>query len=246
MPYALRPALREPWPYFALAFAVAAAGFWPSFFAVLPSIDAPRLIHGASATAWMVLPIAQAWLIRSRRRRLHRAVGYFSLALAALVVISGLQVVQHMVLRNIDDFQIRRIKFVLLDLTGLALFCVFLAAAIWSARKRDVGLHVRLLACTALIPLEAALERLLHNLLPSIVPDLHTGLYAALFSMEAICVALIFAEWRLDRIRWPFAALLTYYVALHVVASPVAASPAFQEFSWWFAGLGAAASPMGN
>lgn len=239
---AQRSAFREPWPYFALAFAVAATGFWPSFFAVLPSVDAPRMIHGASATAWMLLPLVQAWLIGTRRRRLHRAVGYGSIGLAALVVFSGLQVVQHMVLRNVDDFQIRRIKFVLLDLTGLALFCVFLGAAIWSARKRDVGLHVRLLACTALIPLEAALERLLHTFFPSIVPDLHVGLYAALFSMEAICAGLILAEWRLDRIRWPFAVLLTYYVAIHAVASQVAASPAFQEFSAWFARLGSTAS----
>jgi hypothetical protein len=66
--------------------------------------------------------------------------------------------------------------------------------AIASARKRNIALQVRLLACTVLIPLEAALERLLMNAFPALVPNLHVALYAALFSMEAIRVALIVAN----------------------------------------------------
>ena len=109
--------------------------------------------------------------------------------------------------------------------------------AIASARKRNIALHVRLLACTVLIPLEAALERLLTNAFPALVPNLHVALYAALFSMEAICVALIVAEWRTGRVRWPLPALLTCYVVMHVTATPIAALPAFQQFCTWFARL---------
>lgn len=227
----------QPWPYFALACILVAAGFYPTFYAVLTTLDTARLLHGSAATAWMLLPLLQYWLVRSRRYEAHRLVGYASLALAALVVVTGLRVVQTMVLRNIDDFQIRRIKFVWLDLSGLILFCCFLGLAIYFARKRRIAMHVRLLACTVLIPLEAALERLLMNLFPALVPDLHTGLYAALFSMEAICVALIVAEWRAGRVYWPLPTLLAYYLIMHVTATPIAALPAFQQFCMWFAHL---------
>ena len=188
----LQASWHSPWPYFALACILVAAGFYPTFYAVLPALDIARLLHGSAATAWMLLPLLQYWLVRSGARRLHRLVGYTSLALAACVVITGLRVVQTMVRRNVEDFQIRRIKFVWLDLSGLMLFCLGLAIA--SARKRNIALQVRLLACTVLIPLEAALERLLMNAFPALVPNLHVALYAALFSMEAIRVALIVAN----------------------------------------------------
>lgn len=229
--------LVDPWPVFAAALVLAVAGFWPSFFGALPDVPSAHVVHGLSATAWMLLPVAQALLIRMRRRRAHRTLGYLALPLAAVVVVSGLYVVQLMVLRNAEQFEIRRIKFVLLDLSGLALFSVFLGLAIRSARRRDIGLHTRLLVCTALIPLEAALERLLATLFPVLVPDLHVGLYAALYSMEGLCLALIVADWRSGRSRWPFPALLGYYVLMHLIATPVAASPAFQRFCEWYARL---------
>ncbi|HKS57214.1 MAG TPA: hypothetical protein VJS12_18105 [Steroidobacteraceae bacterium] len=232
--------LTEPWPWFALAGALVAAGFYPTFFAVLPALDAPHLLHGSSATLWMLLPLVQYRLVRSGRRHLHRVVGYVSLLLAGTVVITGLRVVQLMASnKSLTDMNFVRGKFVLLDLTGLALFCVFLGLAIQAARRRDIGLHVRLLACTALIPLEAALERLLMNGFPTLVPDFGAGLTAALFSMEAICVLIIAAEWRSGRVRWPLPTLLAYYVLTHILATPIASQPAFQQFCRWYSQLGA-------
>jgi len=48
----------------------------------------------------MLLTIIQASLIKSRWRRYHRTVGYISLAIAAILVLSGLQVLQTMILRE--------------------------------------------------------------------------------------------------------------------------------------------------
>jgi hypothetical protein len=230
--------LAEWWLFFAAAFALTFAGFWPSFFAALSSTQVPLLIHGFSATAWMLLPILQAWLIRTRRRIWHRRIGWASLGLAAVVVLSGLHVLQLMTLRNLDDFQLLRLKFVYLDLTGLFLFSVFLGLAIWAARRRDYPLHLRLIACTALIPLEAAIERLLINSVPSLVPDFDAGLYAALIFMEVTLIALIVGEWLWRRVRWPFPFLLMYYLVMHATLTPVAEHPGFQFFAWGFARIG--------
>jgi hypothetical protein len=230
--------MRQPWPWFAIALAATAFGFWPSFFSNLHSVRTVIIVHGISATLWMTLTAVQAGLIATRRRALHRRVGYASLALATVVVLSGFRVVQTMILTDANGGDLVGFKFVLLDLTGMVLFVAFLALAIRSARRRNIGLHLRLMACTAIIPLEAANERTAILLFPNVVPDFSVGLYAALISMEVICVALIIAERRFDRVRWPFAFMLGYYLVMHVIATPVALSPQFQAFSWWYARLG--------
>jgi uncharacterized membrane protein YozB (DUF420 family) len=228
----------QPWLWFAMALALVAYGFWPSFLSALPKQDSHILVHGISATLWMALPIMQGLLIARRKRATHRRLGYASLPLAAVVVISGLYVVQTMILSEGANVSPVSYKFVLLDLTGIGLFVIFLAMAIKAAKRRDIGLHLRLMACTAIIPLEAANERTAILLFPGVVPGFSEALYASLLSMEASCLALILAEWRLDRIRWPFAFMLGYYLLMHVFATPVALSPEFKAFSHWYANLG--------
>jgi uncharacterized membrane protein len=231
--------MKQPWSWFAIAMALTAFGFAPSFYsALLITVPPHILIHGITATLWMALPVLQGLLIAKRKRNLHRKIGYFSLALAAVVVLSGLRVVQTMVQGGGKPVELVSYKFVLLDLTGIAMFAVFLALAIRAAKRYDLGLHLRLMACTAIIPLEAANERTALILFPGIIADFDAALYASLFSMEAICLGLILAEWRLDRIRWPFTLMLGYYLLMHLIATPVALDPGFQAFSQWYAHLG--------
>jgi hypothetical protein len=227
----------QSWVWFAIALGFVVYGFWPSFLSVLPDQTTLVLIHAISAMLWLALPILQAWLISSHRQQLHRYIGWASLVLAIVVVCSAVEMGQIMVLKNIDDFQLRKIKFVLLDLTGLALFSTFFGLAIWHASKRNIGLHLRLMACTAIIPMEAANERITMRLFPKMVPDYDTALYASLLSIEGILAALIIVEWKRDQIRWPFTFMLSYYLLIHAIATPVALNPRFQDFCLWFARL---------
>jgi len=240
MPTALlfHQSIRRPWPIFAAALALAVIGFWPSFFAKLPATPLPHHVHGWSATAWMILPLLQYALIRNGRRGLHRLVGYSSVVLAAIVAVSGFYVVRMMAYKNMTSFRLASVKFVWLDLTGIVLFCVYVAFAIWAARRRDIRLHVTALVASAFIPLEAALERLFVNLLPSLVPDFDAALYASLIFLEVTCAAIVFLEWRSGRVRWPVPVLLGYYLSMHATLTPLAASRGFQSFSDWFAMAG--------
>lgn len=231
-------AVRHPWPLFAAALALAVLGFWPSFFAKLSQTPLPHHVHGWSATAWMLLPLAQYALIRGRRRELHRVVGWASLTLATVVAASGFYVVRMMAFRSVADFNLVSVKFVWLDLTGVLLFCVYVAVAMVAARRRDIRLHVTALAASAFIPLEAALERLYVNHLPSVIPAFDAALYAALITLEVIIAAIVAMEWRSGRIRWPMPTLLAYYLVMHVSATPVAKTASFQAFSNWFAVVG--------
>ena len=115
---------------------------------------------------------------------------------------------------------------------------MFLGLAIWAAQKRDFALHLRLIACTAFIPPEAAIERLLINSVPFLVPNFDAALYAALISLEVTLVALIIGELIWRRLRWPVPFLLEYYLFMHATVTPMANNEAFQSFAWAFARIG--------
>ena len=167
--------VRHPWPVFGSVLALAVLGFWPSFFAKPSDTPLPHHVHGWSATAWTMLPLLQYGLIPGGQRRPRRLVGYASLGLAGIVAASGVYVVRMMAFTNITSFRLASVKFVWLDLTGIALFCVYVAVAVSAARRRDIRLHVTALVASAFIPLEAALERVFVNLMHVTLTPLATS-----------------------------------------------------------------------
>jgi hypothetical protein len=54
-----------------------------------PTIGPLLMVHGAVFTAWLALMVAQPALIASRRRTLHRKLGYAGAGIAVLMVIVG-------------------------------------------------------------------------------------------------------------------------------------------------------------
>lgn len=223
---------------FGASLVITVIGFWPSFFSVLPQTTVSNLVHGVSATIWMVAAIAQALLVNSGRRKIHRSVGYASLALAAIVVLSGLHVVQNMVLSNQQDSRLTAIKFVLLDFGFLTLFTVFLTLGVLAALRRNYASHARYMAGTALVVLSPPLERLSMTLFPTLVSDFDKALYASLIGIGLIIGGLLFLD-RRNVIRHPQLLILgAFYAAMFVLATPVAEAPAFQSFALWFAQLG--------
>jgi uncharacterized membrane protein YozB (DUF420 family) len=151
--------LQRPQFHFLLAFALSLAGFWPSFFSQIATTDTAHLLHGLSATAWMAIPIIQAWLASHRRLRAHRNLGRIWLLLAPVVVASGLYMVQLMIGSYEQSGEVTLLKFAFLDIVAMTLFVTFLVLSVRSIRRRQVDAHARYMACTTLFALEPALER---------------------------------------------------------------------------------------
>jgi len=232
--------LQQWWVWFAAIFMLTFLSFWPSFFSAIVNIEAHIIIHGISAISWMLLAVVQAWLINSRWRKYHRTIGYSSLVLAAILVLSGLQVLQTMLLKDngVDGgIPLLAIKFLYIDITALFLFCVFLWLAIKAARKRDISLHLRLMACTAIIPLEAALERTYIYGAPSLVPNFDVALYASVITLIVIMAVLVGMERWYKRSRWPFVALLAYFVLMLLTTDIIAQTEWFNAFATFYANL---------
>lgn len=227
--------LRLPHFYFAIAFALTMAAFWPSFISKLGTTDLAHMIHGVSATLWMMVPIIQSWLISKRKFGLHRKLGISTLLIVApVLVVSGLHMVQLMVREYEETHDLLLLKFAFLDIAAMALFVAFLVLALRSIRRGDVDAHSRYMAGTVLFALEPAMERIFVFYVPG-VADFSTGLYLALGSMEFILAALIYFEWRRGRVRLPFCLALGFFVAIHLLLTPIATSPAFSRFALWYA-----------
>jgi hypothetical protein len=222
--------------YFTLAFVVIMAGFWPSFFKRLGATDASHMIHGISATLWTTVPIIQAWLIGRRHFVLHRRFGRVAILLVPIVVVSGLHMVQIMILDDPGIAQPLRSKLVFLDTSAMLFFAFVFSLALKNIYLRHIKAHAQYMACTVLIVLEPGLERFLVLWAPGI-HNFTVALNVALVIMEIIVATLIYIEWRSDRVRPPYVMTLAFFVIVHVLLGPLSVSPTFRSLAHWFGTL---------
>jgi hypothetical protein len=117
------------------------------------------------------------------------------------------------------------------------LFCVFLWLAIKAARRRDIPLHLRLMTCTAIIPLEAALERTYIYGTPNLVPNFEVALFASTVTLIVVTAVLVASEWWYGRSRWPFAVLLAYFVIMLLTTDAIVQLEWFNALAFRFANI---------
>jgi hypothetical protein len=154
-----------------LALAISATvflGFWFTYFGPIVAGAYPESsplvhLHGWSFFAWyLVLPL-QAGLIRVRRVRLHRTLGALSLALASLMVVTGLTVLG---VQMRDALSSSEFSFWLA--AGPAIFATLvLFAAFYSAAlvfRHNGAYHKRLIIVASSAGMGAAAFRLLGEL----------------------------------------------------------------------------------
>lgn len=223
--------------YFAAALLVDLVAFWPSFFSRLTASDFAHRFHGMTATLWLVVPILQAWLILGRRPGQHRRVGWVTLALLVpVLLVSGLYMVQLMVISYQANHAVRLMKFAFIDLSALLLFIYFLCMSIRAVRRGDVDGHVRYMAATVVIVLEPILERVFVFFVPG-VPGFAEAAVYSLITLEVLTAGLVLLEWRGGGIRPPFAITLGFFCAMHALMTPVGTSATFTSFANWLAAI---------
>jgi uncharacterized membrane protein YozB (DUF420 family) len=140
-------------------------GFWFTYFG--PILDgsyqnASSLVHlhGWSFFGWYALFIVQATLVRSRNVRLHRTLGGWSVALAAVMVVTGMIVVgvqmRDALAATEPGFWIEAGPAVW---STLVLFAGFYVAAL--LRRRDTPMHKRLMVVASAAGMGAATFRII-------------------------------------------------------------------------------------
>ncbi len=121
-------------------------GFAPTFYLRSlfngPPVPPLNVIHGLLATAWIVIVPIQAFLIRTRRKTLHRYLGWTNVGLAAAIVSLTPVVMMRFIPRSLAAFgqaaQVPIAQIFISDLIALPVFAGMLTAAIRN-RHRPVA-----------------------------------------------------------------------------------------------------------
>ncbi|MCH8316749.1 MAG: hypothetical protein IIA64_12325 [Planctomycetes bacterium] len=211
--------------------ALVVVGFWPTYYGPLLSgtFDLKPIIeiHAVVFSGWIVLFVAQTFLVYTGRLKWHRKVGWFAVGYATLmvaVVITALAMrfSDHMAAGDIREAH----RSLVISSVDLLLFSGFLTAAI--AYRKKAQIHKRLIIVATVVLMGPAVGRMTFL---SAVPLILFVLYSSpiLFGM-----AFDFA------IRRRVHAVYIIGLILHLVSLvrlPLQDSEAWFSFSKWVYGL---------
>ncbi len=147
-----------------LALGVVLLGFARTYFLKglfsAPSLPLLLHLHGAVMTAWFLLFVAQAALIRARRVDLHRLVGVAGAVFALVLLPIALATARQFVVRSLDDPNLLPIAAAIAgyDAVVLAVFAILVGTALGWRRRTDI--HKRLMTLAAFSLLGPPLARL--------------------------------------------------------------------------------------
>lgn len=169
--------------------AIALAGFIPSSLFKIAAVRAgerppfPLVLHfhAVLSGSFLLLLLAQTWLMATGRGMLHKQLGLLGIAIAVALVVVGVILVPttfhpvweaaHSAMPGAAARFVGRDQFLLnnllLQLRPGALFALFLAIGV-AVRSRNPGLHKRMMILATAMALGAAISRI--PLLPSTIP----------------------------------------------------------------------------
>lgn len=147
--------------FFALVFWTFSKTFYLKLLFGTPELPLLLHIHAVVMTGWAVLLVVQTGLIATHHVQWHRRVGVFGAVWAALVVILGTVTTVHAAAREVRAHSAiahSQVFITTLDLLQMALFALYVTAAILLRRRSDY--HKRLMLLTVACMLPDALARL--------------------------------------------------------------------------------------
>jgi hypothetical protein len=223
---------------FSLAMIVA---FWPSYFSRLGQQPSYHFhAHGLAMTAWAVLLITQAWLMRAGKRAAHKRIGKLSYVIVPAVVIATVQFA-HFRMQGVPALDPVSLYFLTLVLNALVAFSVLYGLAMYHRRKP--ALHARYMISTLFPLFTPVTDRLIGRYLPALVPMVPRidGApivpVAGFLLADAMLIALSIWDWRVNRRTDVFPVALVIVVLYHVSVMTLYRQPFWIAFGNWFVGL---------
>jgi len=108
-------------------------------------------VHGAVMTSWVLLFIAQVWLVASRRTKLHMRLGIAGAVLASLVVVIGMLTGIAAAARDHTPGP-PALQFLIIPLGDVFLFGILIGVALYFRRRLDIHKRLMLVAAIHLLP----------------------------------------------------------------------------------------------
>lgn len=196
-----------------------------SFFG-FPALPGPLVqLHGLVMTSWVVLFVAQVWLVSARRTRLHQRLGIFGAILAALVVVVGTLTAIAGAARGTSPGP-PPLQFLVVPFGDLLVFAILVGTALYFRRRLNI--HKRLMLLAAVNLLTPAIARIpLHFI--------ETGGALAFFGLTDLCVlaCVVFDTVRHRRLHPAFLWGTLLIVASQPLRLLLAGTDVWMRFAGW-------------
>jgi hypothetical protein len=195
-------------------------------------------MHAVVMGSFLLLLLAQTWLMATGRKALHMQLGILGAVLAAALVVIGFVLAPTMYHQvwggaHFGPPQVREAlapvvptleNILLLQISAGLMFALFVTIGL-RARGRDAGLHKRMMFLAIAVPLGAAIARM--TWLPTTLPA--SPLSNNLFVLVAIAPMFV---WDVIRNRWVHKAYLIWFPVFAVVVTVVNLA---WDKPWWHA-----------
>lgn len=207
---------------------------------ILPPFPVVLHLHAVLMGSWLVLVLTQTVLMATGRRTIHTQLGLAGAVLAPAMVATGIFLVPAMFLRNwalmqgappemlpggtLEAGQNFISSLVAAQISAGVLFAVFVAWALL-VRRRDAGMHKRLIILATAIPLPAAIDRI--GFLPTSYPE--SGLSPILYPVVWILPMLLWDIVRLGRVHRAYLAWFAIYIPAGCIVYSLWWSPGWIE-----------------
>lgn len=187
-----------------------------------------------TATLWVVVLIAQSWLMARGFVTGHRRVARFAfLLLLPLLCVSALFMVAMMFANErMPPFLPPLLAFI--DLTSIAFLVLLVGLGLRNVRRPAA--HKRFMVATVLLAFPPALTRLYARLFEPQL-DFMSALHASFVTVELVLVGLIVADWRAGERRLAYPLSLAFFVGIQALMGPVSAAGAWLAFTRWYVAL---------
>ncbi|HEU5136458.1 MAG TPA: hypothetical protein VFU13_15010 [Steroidobacteraceae bacterium] len=215
---------------------VVAVGFARTYY-LRPWFDVPPInvllhLHSIAFTAWFVLFVIQTRLIAAQNYRTHMRLGIAGAVLAVLVFVLGaITAVASADAPRVRPMGMNSQQFVLVPLVGIALFGIFVSAAI--ALRRRADLHKRFMTLAMIAVLGPPVARL-------ILVTQNGEHFAAIQMTVAASLVLwcLVSDWLKYRIVHPVYAIGGAVLLISMpVRVMIAQTAAWESVGQWLAGM---------
>ncbi|MEO0615739.1 MAG: hypothetical protein AAFY69_06345 [Pseudomonadota bacterium] len=184
------------------------AAFWRNYWGTFTTVPWQYHVHGLSATAWMLLLIAQSWSIHHGQRDLHKTAGLMTFAVIPVFTAGGLLVVGTMAAAPPGHplYELFGDRLAAVDVISTAVFLWFIFEAL--RHRRRAGLHGGYMISTVFLLMAPTLGRLMPGFVPGLtirsMDEIHRFGYGLHASHAISLIILGFLITRYRRFSRPF------------------------------------------
>lgn len=227
--------------YLIAFFAFALLAFWSSYFSVLGrEMSFYMQFHGIFMTLWTLLLIAQAFLIRLKKYKIHTVLGKASYLIFPILILSTFLLI-HASIRQSDA-----VGFNTYFSTALMINATIVLIMIYSLgiiyRKNSLT-HARYMFCTIFPLFTPITDRIIYKYIPSLIeyaPKLEGMPIVPFYGYamaDLLVIGLAIWDWKVHKRRGAFLIVLVLLLCYHISLFTFYKFQFWQGFSAWFYGL---------